>query len=355
MISNKFREQFLDANAALVAAQERAGLDILTNGDYHHDDTLGGQSWILYAPERFANVDTERPVPSTGFLPSYSPGTILNEVIGGWRYPAATGKIDEDVPQEWDKVWRIAQSFATAPVKIGTPSAQMIASFMQNRSGYYDDETMQLTWDTAVLINNELRRLVTAGCKAVQIEDPLIHLSAELGASREYIDFMVNALNKEIEGLECEVWVHTCWGNPNMQRVQDNVSYASTLEDYLYRVNCDVLTLEMQERDYADIELLGRYKDSGKKIAVGAVSHRNLQVETDAEIAENIRNCLKYVDAEKLALSSDCGFGREGFNRRVAEHKAAALVRGANIVRRELGVDVTEPRQSRRELQIDWA
>lgn len=352
MRDNQYREKFLDATAALVAVQERAGLDILTNGDYHHDDNLGGQSWMLYPPERLGGLDNRRPLQSNADW-AYPPGTILNEVMGGWRYPAVLGELHEDVPLELDKVWRVTQGFATAPVKIGTASAQVIGSMLVNQSTHYSDDGMQLAWDLSVLVNEELKRLAAAGCQVIQIEDPMIHLAAASNPPREYMDHMVNCLNREIADLDCEVWIHTCWGNPNMQRVQEDTSYAPSLDDYLYRVNCDVLTLEMRDRGFAEIELLARYKDSGKKLAVGVVSHRGLQVETGEEIAAAVRRCLQYVDADMLVLSTDCGFGRQGFNRVVAAHKAAAIVRGANIVRKELGAQVTEPRHDRRDLQID--
>ncbi|MBT5031803.1 MAG: hypothetical protein HOM55_05850, partial [Proteobacteria bacterium] len=90
-----------------------------------------------------------------------------------------------------------------------------------------------------------------------------------------------------------------------------------------------------------------------KKIAIGAISHRALQVETADEVAGDIREALKYIDAEHLALSSDCGFGRQGVPRPIAFHKASALAQGANIVRRELGAEETRVRAADPALQID--
>jgi 5-methyltetrahydropteroyltriglutamate--homocysteine methyltransferase len=78
-----------------------------------------------------------------------------------------------------------------------------------------------------------------------------------------------------------------------------------------------------------------------KKVAVGMISHRQLQVETPDEVAADIRRALEYIDAEHLVLSSDCGFGRQGVPRPIAMYKAAALAQGANIVRGELGAEQT--------------
>ena len=92
----------------------------------------------------------------------------------------------------------------------------------------------------------------------------------------------------------------------------------------------------------AEIELLDAWKGkTKKKFAIGVVSHRTLNAETPAEVANEIRKALKYINIENLLLTSDCGFGRQGANRMVAFYKAAATAQGANIVRREHGLAET--------------
>src|SRR5260370_10051137 len=83
-------------------------------------------------------------------------------------------------------------------------------------------------------------------------------------------------------------------------------------------------------------EALGK-EISDKKIAIGVIDHHTLQVERPEEIADHIRRALKYIPAERLVLSSDCGMGREGMSRRHAFSKMVPLVRGTHIVRRDLG------------------
>ena len=83
-----------------------------------------------------------------------------------------------------------------------------------------------------------------------------------------------------------------------MQRVQRSTSYAEAIEIFLDRVAGDVWTVEMKDRDYADLELFRPYRDRmKKKIALGVVSHRSLQVETPEEVAEDVRYALNYIDA----------------------------------------------------------
>jgi 5-methyltetrahydropteroyltriglutamate--homocysteine methyltransferase len=213
---------------------------------------------------------------------------------------------------------------------------------LEVEDAYDPDDRRELIWDLATAMNSELRALAAEGCKVIQLEEPLIHYVALFHPERtDLIDFLVDAFNHEVAGLEgVEVWVHTCWGNPSMQRAMDDVSYANSLEIYLERINADVWTLEMKDAGGAELKLFEPYRDRmTKKIAVGVVSHRNMQVETPDEVAAMTREALKYINPESLVLSTDCGFGRQGANRMIAFYKATSMALGANIVRRELGVE----------------
>ena len=131
---------------------------------------------------------------------------------------------------------------------------------------------------------------------------------------------------------KCEVWCHTCWGSPAAQRVASrDQSYKDALP-YLDQLNVDVITFEGAFNRGLDFEHIGR------TVALGVISHRTLQVERPEEVAELIRLALRYIEPERLILSSDCGFGRQSMSRMHAYYKMVALVRGANIVRRELGL-----------------
>ena len=68
------------------------------------------------------------------------------------------------------------------------------------------------------------------------------------------------------------------------------------------------------------------------------MNHTNTVVESPDEVAGLIRRALEFVPPERLIISTDCGFGREGISRRIAYHKGVSLVQGTNIVRKELGL-----------------
>src|SRR5262245_43006060 len=341
MIDLSYREQFTDAVSCVVADQERAGLDILTNGDYHLDKSFAGESWLLYPVERLGGVANLYEQPGGEW--AYPAGSIMHEIFGGWRFPPVVEKIEPGIPFEFDKAWRIAQSRTRRPVKFGTVSADVAGNRVNIKTAQYDDDKRQLMWDIATVMNQELRVLADAGCKVIQLEEPMIHFIAHTASDQEYIDFLVDCFNHQVSGLDgVEIWAHTCWGNPNMQEVVHDSSYAKCIETYLERVNADVWTVEMKDRAYRDLELFKSWKGRmKKKIAVGVISHRTLQVESADEVAADIRTILKYIEPENLILSTDCGFGRQGCNRLIAFYKATSMCQGANIVRRELGAPET--------------
>jgi 5-methyltetrahydropteroyltriglutamate--homocysteine methyltransferase len=139
-----------------------------------------------------------------------------------------------------------------------------------------------------------------------------------------------------------------------MQRVMEDTSYANSIEIYLERCRGDVWTVEMKDRNQRDLELFEPFQhDLKKKICIGVVSHRALQADRPEDVATEIRKALKYIPAERLILSSDCGFGRQGCNREIAFYKATAIAQGSNIVRRELGLPATDVPAADPTLQID--
>ena len=349
-----YREQYVDAVTSVLNDQEYAGLDILTNGDYHLDNDLAGRSWFSYPTERFdgmSEYDTE-----TTAEWQYPIGSWLNEIVGGWKYHAVVDKIAPRAPLEFAKIWRVSQARTDKPVKLGTIAADLAATVLTLRTDAYAQDKQDLMWDIATILNGELRALAAAGAKVIQIEEPAIHSAAAYGAPAEALDFFVDLFNHTVEGLDdVEVWVHTCWGNPGAQHCFDpNISYEPSIDIYLNRIKADVWTIESKNSNHSLLPAFKPYKGNlPKKVAVGMISHRHLQVETPEEVAADIRTALEYIDADKLVLSSDCGFGRQGVPRPIAMYKAAALAQGANIVRGELGAPQTEVRAADPGLQVD--
>jgi 5-methyltetrahydropteroyltriglutamate--homocysteine methyltransferase len=322
----------------------------MVDGDTRLDDDVAGRSWVSYATERIAGIGRPRvEVPPAGFMADKRPGDLMWEVIETRMTPPVVSAIGA-TSLELDRAYKAAAAMTDRPVKIGSISAQILALMLTDQ--HYNDR-FRLLMDLSRALNREYHALADAGAPLVQIEEPAIHQVIADPNAPIRPERWVEAFNTEVAGLraKCEVWCHTCWGSPAAQRVAGrDQSYKAALP-YLDQLDVDVLTFEGAFNGGMDLPHIGAMISKDKKVAIGVISHRTLQVERPEEIAELIRRALKHIEPERLILSSDCGFGRQAMSRMHAFYKMVALVRGANIVRRELGVpeaDVpaTDPRLS---------
>ncbi len=342
MTNSNYRDQYTDAVSVYLRDQECAGLDIVTDGDAHYDDEVGGQSWTTYPILHMDGFEQDKPNPrphSTGVR--FPSGHILHDYLEARIVPRLMGPVGRGTLQ-YTAMWKVAQRLTKKPVKFGTITPEIVAMAVQD--DHYKDMRERIMGFSDAL-NAELTELAEAGCPVIQMEEPQIHMLAARGATDGPItpDFLVDVFNNTVKGLgeKCEVWCHTCWGNPSQQRMFDEVQkYAPSIE-YYNKVNCDVITFESCSSGRAELDIIGA-GIQGKKIAIGVIDHHHLQVELPAGVADHIREALQHIPAERLVLVSDCGMGREGMSRRHARYKIAALVQGTNIVRKELGLPEAE-------------
>ena len=329
-----YREQYLDTLATFISEQERAGLDILTDGDARFDLEVGGRSWYFYLLERLGGIEGFRDLGGLLNFPGVKPGHILYEVADALNPSAVTAKLTRG-PLQYAALWKTAQKMTERPIKFGTISAPVVATVLKDEQ-YHDDH--ELVMDIAAIQNEELKELAAAGCPVIQIEEPPHHVACIAWASSEkQLDFYTKAVNREVKDVKAEIWVHTCWGNPNQQSLfWERPSYERSLP-YLLQLDADVITLECASTEGRDLPLLKGY-NTDKKIGIGVISHTQTTVEPPEVVARLIRKALEYIPPERLIITTDCGFGREGLSRRIAHYKCVALVEGTNIVRRELGL-----------------
>jgi 5-methyltetrahydropteroyltriglutamate--homocysteine methyltransferase len=304
MVNSRYREQYEDAVACFLRAQEVAGLDIVTDGDAHYDEQVSGLSWQSYPLTHMA-----------GFSKEAKPA-VYN--VGASAYPR--GHILHD------------------SLEFGTVLSELLAACCED--DHYKDP-IERTWALSDALNAELNDLTDAGCPLVQMEEPQIHMVPVRGKVFGKLDSadLVKVFNNTVKGLrgKTEVWCHTCWGNPSQQRIFKEIqSYQPTLAA-LNELDADALTFETCSSGTGDLKAIGEViKD--KKIVIGVIDHHTLQVERPDEVATIIREALKHVPPERVIISSDCGMGREGMARRHASYKMVAMVLGTNIVRKELGL-----------------
>jgi 5-methyltetrahydropteroyltriglutamate--homocysteine methyltransferase len=333
----RYREQYADAVGTYIRDQERAGLDIVTDGDARFDNDVGGMSWLQYPARRLQGLAGGDYYQAPKGYGGAAKGDIIFEVMESRVMPRCCGKIERG-PLQYTDLWRVAQGMTLRPVKFGTATPELIGTSIGN--DYYESAE-ELLRDISNSMREELIALGRAGCPIVQLEEPNIHLvSIKRGGGEQLgVDFFVEIFNNTVRGLRehTEVWCHTCWGNPAQQRLfASNQSYKEALP-YLNQLDVDVLTFECCTNEGMDLPLIGK-AITDKKIAIGVVDHRNLQVERPEQVAALIRRALEHIPLDRLVISSDCGFGREGMSRRSAFFKMVSIVRGTNIVRRELGL-----------------
>ena len=342
MVNSRYREQYEDAVSCFLRAQEIAGLDILTDGDAHYDEEVGGLSWQSYPlthMDGFAEV--AQPMAYKVGATAYPRGHILHDFLEARIFPRIVGPVGRGRLQ-YTAMWKTAQRMSKKPIKFGTILPELIAVSVED--DHYKDP-VERTWAISDALNEELNELADAGCPVVQLEEPQIHMVPARGKTFGKLDTadLVKIFNNTVKGLRAktELWCHTCWGNPSQQRIFAEVqSYQPTLEA-LNQVEADALTFETRSSGTGDLKAIGEViKD--KKVVIGVIDHHTLQVERPDEIAALIREALKHIPPERLIISSDCGMGREGMGRRHAGYKMVSMVLGTNIVRKELGLPQAE-------------
>jgi 5-methyltetrahydropteroyltriglutamate--homocysteine methyltransferase len=332
-----FREQYTDAVSAYLSDQIRAGLDLLTDGDARCDCDVGGRSWFGYPAERLEGLEGQHIGRGrTASSRDKVAGDIMFEVLETRVLPNVAGPVSRG-PLEYARVWKVAQRLTRKPVKFGAISGQMIATGV-NDLHYKSRRDLAMALSAAM--NEELNELADAGCPVIQVEEPAIHGMVGVDDKEMTGDFLVEAFNREVRGLRAktEVWCHTCWGNPAAQRTETKRRFYTQALPFFDKLDVDVVTFEAADNGGDEIESFAQGIGPSKKIAIGAISHRTLQVERPDEVAGLIRRALKVIPPERLIVSTDCGFGRQGMSRLHAFYKMVSLVRGTNIVRRELGL-----------------
>jgi 5-methyltetrahydropteroyltriglutamate--homocysteine methyltransferase len=343
MVTNQFRDQYTDAVMLYLKQQELAGLDIVTDGDAHFDADVGGMSWTSYPPRHMDGFDRRNALPTLagkGGL-AFPPGHILHDYLEARVMPPIVGKVGRGDLQ-YKAMWKAAQRLTKKPVKFGTIGPELVAFAVADRHYKTMRDRIEAIADA---LNEELHDVADAGCTAIQFEEPQIHLLAARNIVDDVINpaYSVEVFNRTVKGLRAktEVWCHSCWGNPSQQRMFAEVqSYKNSLE-LMNKVDADVITFESVSAGGMDLELFGKIITE-KKIAIGVIDHHTLQVERPEDIASHIRRALKYIPAERLVISSDCGMGREGMSRRHAYYKMVSIVQGTNLVRKELGLPLAD-------------
>jgi 5-methyltetrahydropteroyltriglutamate--homocysteine methyltransferase len=192
-------------------------------------------------------------------------------------------------------------------------------------NNFYPTEEAFAT-DIASVLNLELKELVKAGARYIQIDEP--YLSGFPGD----LAWGVNVLNTLVEGVQAKIGVHICYGNRYGKPSWEG-SYRYLLPK-IFDAKVHQLTLEFARRGDEDLELL-RELVPHFEVGVGIIDVKTHAVETADIVAERIRKSLKFAPAERIFVLPDCGCFH--LPRQVAFAKLCAMVEGTKLVRKELG------------------
>jgi len=193
------------------------------------------------------------------------------------------------------------------------------------RNKHYPTEEALAT-DIARVMNMELKELVKAGAKNIQIDEPYY------SGFPEDISWGVKVLNTLVEGVQAKIAVHICYGNRYGKPSWEG-SYRYLFPAIL-SAKVHQLSLEFARRGGEDLELFREFSPPFE-LGAGVIDVKDQAVETPEIVAERIRKTLKSVPAEKVVVLPDCGLFH--LPRDIAFAKLRAMVEGTRIMRKELG------------------
>jgi 5-methyltetrahydropteroyltriglutamate--homocysteine methyltransferase len=290
-----------DATIVAVRDMERAGLDIVTDGEIRRESYSNRFATAL------DGVDID------------NPGEVVNRSGGKTIVPRVTGPIRRARPIQVRDV-EFLRTITDRLIKITVPGPFTMSVQVVDEH-YGDEEALAMAYADAV--NEEVRDLFAAGADIVQLDEPWMQARPEQ-AKR----FAVKAINRALEGAAGVTAVHMCFGYANM--VKDKPSGYSFLPE-LEATDADQISIEAAQPklDLAILEAL-----ASKTIMVGVIDMADGQAETPETVAARIRAALEHVPAGRVIVAPDCGM--KYLSRELAFAKLSAMVQGAEIVRQEI-------------------
>ena len=286
---------------AAIKDQEVAGLDIITDGELRRDNLID------YFVERMPGVQIDR-----GSKKFYY--DFYNSVVEG-KLPHASLGLAEDFRFLLANTDREAKFCITGPHSLSK----------RIHNNFYPTEEAFAT-DIASVLNLELKEMVKAGARFIQIDEPY------LSGFPDDLSWTVGVWNTLVDGVQAKIGLHICYGNRYGKPSWEG-SYRYLLPK-IFDAKVQQLTLEFARRGDEDLELL-RELVPHFEVGVGVIDVKTHAVETADVVAERIRKSLKFAPAERLFVLPDCGCFH--LPRQIAFAKLSAMVEGTRQVRKELG------------------
>ncbi len=300
------QETLDDARSLAILDQQRAGIDILTDGEMRRRDFIQNFYGCMTGLRK---LPPARLLGAAGYdqSPRY-------EVIGKLEAPGGLGIVEEVafLKRHGDRRFKVC---VPGPVTLSLP--------LTLAGGYADRQA--LLDDMIQIVNAEMKALVAAGADYLQVDEP------RFATSHEEARRLIDIFNRTRAGVSARIGLHFCFGNFK-GRSRDRRDYRYILPN-LAAAQCDQFNFEFANREFSQIELLKEAPTSAD-IGVGVVDVKSYFIETPEQVAEAIRLAAKHVSAERIVVTPDCGFNH--CPRHIAFGKMLALVHGAEIVRKEI-------------------
>ena len=301
-VAPEFLEQAQDdATLLAIRDQERAGLDIITDGEQRRESYSNRFATAL------EGIDID------------NPGTALDRSGHPNPVPRIVGKIRRTRPVEVRDV-KFLRANTDRAIKITVPGPFTMSQQAQN--DFYTNE-QEMVLDYAAAVNAEIKDLFAAGADIVHIDEP--YMQARPEKARKY---GLNGLNATLDGVRGTTAIHICFGYAAIIHVRP-AGYSFLPELAASPVKQISIETAQSKLDCSILEKL-----PGKTIILGTLDLSDMSIEAPEMVARRIRRALPFVPAERIVVAPDCGL--KYLPREVAFGKLRAMVEGAKIVRQEL-------------------
>ena len=290
-----------DATELAVRAMERAGIDVVTDGEIRRE------SYSNHFATALDGLDLEHP------------GSTVGRSGQDVLVPRVVGEIKRPQPVQADDV-AFLRGITDRKIKATIPGPFTMSQQAQDEH-YGDPRSVALAYAEAV--NQELHDLVASGADVVQLDEPWLQARPE--QAREYA---VDAIDRALAGIAAETELHICHGYAAVVREKAH-RYAFLAELDACSVGQVSIEAAQPRLDLSVLRAL-----ASKRIAVGVLDLNDPDVEPVEVIVGRIRQALEHVDPERLVLAPDCGM--KYLRRETALGKLRAMAQAAAVVRAEL-------------------
>jgi len=296
------------ATVAAVDDQVACGISIPTDGEQRRENYIHYQCRHL-----------------SGFDFSGLTKKVLRDGAYEASLPTIRGKIEPEGAHFLPDDWRVAQAATDRPVKITVPGPVTIRDTTAN--DFYQDDK-ELAFDLARALNHEIRALAQAGCKYIQVDEPLFARQPD-----DALAYGIEALEMCFEGVDDDVTraMHMCCGYPG--HLDDHDYHKADPQSYFQiaraidQSSIDQVSIEDAHR-HNDLSLLEKFNNT--TIIFGAVAIANSRLETVEEITGRLQKALEHIDRDRLIVAPDCGLGFLG--RDLAISKLKTMCEAATAV-----------------------